>query len=84
MPALFRLRVNDCKRHGLLATPLIGRLIARGLDDELKGSAYIVIDGVISPNSAIPRSWLQNCRSIRRRLSSGGGFLSMPVRRGFF
>jgi type IV secretory pathway VirD2 relaxase len=27
------------------ATPIIGRLIARGLDDELRGSAYVVIDG---------------------------------------
>ncbi|GAN88308.1 relaxase/mobilization nuclease and DUF3363 domain-containing protein [Komagataeibacter intermedius] len=28
------------------AEPVIGRLVARGLDDELKGSAYAVIDGV--------------------------------------
>ena len=28
------------------ATPIIGRLITRGLDDELKGSAYAVIDGI--------------------------------------
>jgi type IV secretory pathway VirD2 relaxase len=27
-------------------TPVIGRLVARGLDDELKGSAYVIIDGV--------------------------------------
>ena len=27
-------------------TPVIGRLVARGLDDELRGSAYVVIDGV--------------------------------------
>jgi len=26
--------------------PVIGRLVARGLDDELQGSAYVVIDGV--------------------------------------
>jgi type IV secretory pathway VirD2 relaxase len=26
--------------------PVLGRLVERGLDDELKGSAYIVIDGV--------------------------------------
>lgn len=26
--------------------PIIGRLVARGLDDELKGSAYAIIDGV--------------------------------------
>ena len=26
--------------------PVIGRLVARGLDDELMGSAYVVIDGV--------------------------------------
>jgi type IV secretory pathway VirD2 relaxase len=26
--------------------PAIGQLVARGLDDELKGSAYVVIDGV--------------------------------------
>ncbi|NJO54705.1 MAG: relaxase/mobilization nuclease domain-containing protein, partial [Bacteroidales bacterium] len=29
-----------------LSEPIIGRLVARGLDDELKGSAYAVIDGV--------------------------------------
>jgi type IV secretory pathway VirD2 relaxase len=28
------------------STPVIGRLVARGLDDELRGSAYVVIDGV--------------------------------------
>jgi len=28
------------------ATPVIGRLVTRGLDDELKGSAYAVIDGI--------------------------------------
>ena len=28
------------------AAPIIGRLVARGLDDELKGSAFVVIDGV--------------------------------------
>jgi hypothetical protein len=26
--------------------PIVGRLVARGLDDELKGTAYAVIDGV--------------------------------------
>ena len=29
-----------------LDTPIVGRLVERGLDDELKGSAYAVIDGV--------------------------------------
>ena len=29
-----------------LDTPIIGRLVDRGLDDELKGTAYAVIDGV--------------------------------------
>ncbi len=29
-----------------LDTPVIGRLVARGLDDELKGTAYAVVDGV--------------------------------------
>jgi len=29
-----------------LADPVIGRLIARGLDDELTGSAYAVVDGI--------------------------------------
>lgn len=29
-----------------LSDPVIGRLVDRGLDDELKGSAYAVIDGV--------------------------------------
>ncbi len=29
-----------------LAAPIIGRLIDRGLDDELKGTAYAVVDGV--------------------------------------
>jgi type IV secretory pathway VirD2 relaxase len=28
------------------AAPVIGRLVVRGLDDELKGSAYAVIDGI--------------------------------------
>jgi type IV secretory pathway VirD2 relaxase len=29
-----------------LDEPILGRLVARGLDDELKGSAYAVVDGV--------------------------------------
>jgi type IV secretory pathway VirD2 relaxase len=29
-----------------VAAPIVGRLVARGLDDELKGSAFAVIDGV--------------------------------------
>jgi type IV secretory pathway VirD2 relaxase len=29
-----------------LDTPIIGRLVNRGLDDELKGTAYAVVDGV--------------------------------------
>lgn len=29
-----------------LDTPIVGRLVERGLDDELKGSAYAVVDGV--------------------------------------
>jgi len=29
-----------------LDEPIVGRLLARGLDDELKGSAYAVVDGV--------------------------------------
>ncbi len=29
-----------------LDTPIVGRLVDRGLDDELKGSAYAVVDGV--------------------------------------
>ncbi|HOV03267.1 MAG TPA: DUF3363 domain-containing protein [Hyphomicrobiales bacterium] len=29
-----------------LDTPIVGRLVARGLDDELKGSAYAIVDGV--------------------------------------
>jgi type IV secretory pathway VirD2 relaxase len=28
------------------AGPIVGRLAARGIDDELKGSAYVVIDGI--------------------------------------
>lgn len=31
------------ERHG---EPVIGRLIARGLDDELKGTAFAVVDGI--------------------------------------
>ncbi|MGV7215369.1 relaxase/mobilization nuclease domain-containing protein [Bradyrhizobium sp. UFLA05-112] len=31
------------ERHG---EPVIGRLISRGLDDELKGSAFAVVDGI--------------------------------------
>ena len=39
--------VSDFVLHGETEpTPVIGRLVARGLDDELKGSAYVVIDGV--------------------------------------
>jgi type IV secretory pathway VirD2 relaxase len=39
--------VADFALDGELATqPLIGRLVARGLDDELKGTAYAVIDGI--------------------------------------
>jgi len=39
--------VPDFVLHGEAEpTPVIGRLVARGLDDELKGSAYVVIDGV--------------------------------------
>ncbi|MFC7695396.1 relaxase/mobilization nuclease domain-containing protein [Bradyrhizobium sp. GCM10028915] len=33
----------ESERHG---EPVIGRLIARGLDDELRGSAFAVVDGV--------------------------------------
>ena len=29
-----------------LDVPIVGRLVARGLDDELKGTAYAVVDGV--------------------------------------
>ncbi len=29
-----------------LDVPIIGRLLDRGLDDELKGTAYAVVDGV--------------------------------------
>jgi len=29
-----------------LETPVVGRLVARGLDDELKGTAYAVVDGI--------------------------------------
>lgn len=28
------------------AVPVVGRLVARGLDDELKGTAYAIVDGV--------------------------------------
>jgi type IV secretory pathway VirD2 relaxase len=39
--------VSDLAVDGEDATrPIIGRLLARGLDDELKGTAYAVIDGV--------------------------------------
>jgi type IV secretory pathway VirD2 relaxase len=31
---------------GAATRPIVGRLIARGLDDELRGSAYAVIDGL--------------------------------------
>ena len=31
---------------GALKRPVLGRLAARGLDDELKGTAFVVIDGV--------------------------------------
>ena len=39
--------VTSFALHGDNASdPVLGRLVARGLDDELKGSAYAVIDGV--------------------------------------
>jgi Protein of unknown function (DUF3363) len=39
--------VSDFVLHGETEPiPAIGRLVARGLDDELKGSAYVIIDGV--------------------------------------
>jgi hypothetical protein len=39
--------VSDFVLHGETELmPMIGRLVTRGLDDELKGSAYVVIDGV--------------------------------------
>ncbi len=40
---------SDFVLHGEgepVPAPVIGRLVARGLDDELQGSAYVVIDGV--------------------------------------
>jgi hypothetical protein len=37
--------VSDYVLDGDPAKPVIGRLIARGLDDELRGTAYAVIDG---------------------------------------
>lgn len=36
----------DFAIHGERPEPIIGRLAARGLDDELKGTAFAVIDGV--------------------------------------
>lgn len=43
-------RVPDITRfalHGDAPTdPVLGRLVARGLDDELKGSAYAIIEGI--------------------------------------
>jgi type IV secretory pathway VirD2 relaxase len=39
--------ISDFVLHGETEpTPVIGRLVRRGLDDELKGSAYVVIDGI--------------------------------------
>jgi Protein of unknown function (DUF3363) len=39
--------VPDFVLHGETEpTPVIGRLVVRELDDELKGSAYVVIDGI--------------------------------------
>jgi type IV secretory pathway VirD2 relaxase len=40
LPRNFRL---EGERHG---EPVIGRLIARGLDDELKATAFAVVDGI--------------------------------------
>ena len=43
-------REPDVARFALQATspsePVLGRLVKRGLDDELKGTAYAIIDGV--------------------------------------
>jgi type IV secretory pathway VirD2 relaxase len=37
-----------------VAQPIVGRLVARGLDDELRGTAYAVIDGVDGRAHHIP------------------------------
>lgn len=37
---------TDFAIHGDRPEPIVGRLAARGLDDELKGTAFAVIDGV--------------------------------------
>jgi type IV secretory pathway VirD2 relaxase len=36
------------------ASPITGRLLARGLDDELKGTAYVVIDGADGRTHNVP------------------------------
>ncbi|MER8677601.1 MULTISPECIES: DUF3363 domain-containing protein [unclassified Mesorhizobium] len=41
-----------------LDTPIVGRLVDRGLDDELKGSAYAVVDGTDGRTHHIKLSYL--------------------------
>ena len=70
--------VADFALDGGDATPqLIGRLVARGLDDELNGTAYAVIDGTIS---ASPTSTLRVMP--RRAASSSSASSRMPLAAG--
>ncbi|ESQ87034.1 relaxase/mobilization nuclease domain-containing protein [Asticcacaulis benevestitus] len=51
---------RDCASDALVIAggqegkPITGRLLARGLDDELKGTAYIVVDGTDGTTRHIP------------------------------
>jgi type IV secretory pathway VirD2 relaxase len=60
----------DFAIHGERPEPVIGRLAARGLDDELKGTAFAVIDGVDG------RSTTSASRASKRRPTSRPAALS--------
>jgi type IV secretory pathway VirD2 relaxase len=77
-----------------LDTPIVGRLVDRGLDDELKGSAYAVVDGVDERRGRDPLRRLLRCldcacaggrrpcpRSADRRGASHPATLSRPQAR---
>ena len=59
--------------------PVIGLLVARGLDDELTGSAYVVIDGVDGRAHHIRLPYLDAAGVRRRARSSNCAGSRMPL-----
>ncbi|MGZ9156001.1 MAG: DUF3363 domain-containing protein, partial [Candidatus Binatia bacterium] len=69
---------------GDATSPIIGRLVARGLHDELKGTAYAVIDGVVdgcqNPRKDGEKSWHGACVHLSRSLQSNAWWQTMAGR----